>query len=59
MNIIQFYSVFPPSFVKPIFRKEEQEILYNKGEEKSYTHLRIRPATPFQTSSEFNDRLIR
>ncbi|XP_054016743.1 28S ribosomal protein S7, mitochondrial [Hylaeus anthracinus] len=58
-NVIQFYSVFPPTYVKPVYKKEEQEILYETKENEKLRHVPIKPATTHQTSSEFYDPSVR
>ena len=55
-NGVQFYSVFPPNYVKPIYKKEEQEAIIK---EKKLAHVPIKPAYTSETCSEFHDKLVR
>lgn len=59
VNGVQFYSVYPKHYVKPVFKKDQQEQLYKSLEEKEVTHIAIKPALNDDTSSEFHDELIR
>ncbi|XP_076247042.1 mitochondrial ribosomal protein S7 [Calliopsis andreniformis] len=56
---IQFYSIFPSNYVKPVYRKEEQDNLYENEEIRKLIHLPILPASAVETSSEFYDANIK
>ncbi|CAK9798966.1 28S ribosomal protein S7, mitochondrial [Anthophora plagiata] len=56
---IQFYSVFPPNYVEPVFKKEEQEALFNGTQVNELTYSPIKPAKSSDTCSEFHDFLVR
>ncbi|XP_006620756.2 28S ribosomal protein S7, mitochondrial [Apis dorsata] len=56
---IQFYSVFPPNYIKPIYKKDEQELIYKNAKIKQLMYAPIKPATNFETCSEFHDILVR
>lgn len=58
-NGVQFYSVFPPTYIKPIYKKDEQEIIFNETVDKKLTHIPIKPAYTSETCSEFHDNLVR
>ncbi|XP_012221176.1 small ribosomal subunit protein uS7m [Linepithema humile] len=49
------YSVFPPTYIKPTFRKDEQEALLNDPESKKIVHYPVKPALASDTCSEFYD----
>ncbi|KAF7993105.1 hypothetical protein HCN44_005886 [Aphidius gifuensis] len=54
----RLYSVFPPTYIKPIFRKDEQAILEQTGEAEKIAHVPIKPAMGAETSSEFYDPIV-
>ncbi|KAG6800839.1 28S ribosomal protein S7, mitochondrial isoform X1 [Apis mellifera caucasica] len=58
-NDIQFYSVFPPTYIKPIYKKDEQELIYKSPKINQLIHAPIKPATNFETCSEFHDIIVR
>ena len=59
-NGLQFYSVFPPNYIKPIYKKDEQEALYQEETElKQFSLSPIKPAKTNNTCSEFHDELVR
>ncbi|KOX69010.1 28S ribosomal protein S7, mitochondrial [Melipona quadrifasciata] len=59
-NSFQFYSVFPPNYIKPIYKKDEQEALYQEETElKQFSYSPVQPAKTNNTCSEFHDELIR
>lgn len=49
------YSVFPPTYIKPTFRKDEQETLLNDSEAKNIAHQPVKPALASDTCSGFYD----
>lgn len=52
------YSVFPPHYVKPIYRKDEQEALLQSEEAAKIAHQQVKPATVVDTCSEFYDARV-
>ncbi|XP_050470999.1 28S ribosomal protein S7, mitochondrial [Bombus huntii] len=56
---VQFYSVFPPNFVEPIYKKDEQEVIFKETADKKFAHVPIKPAYTSATCSEFHDKLVR
>ncbi|XP_003706350.1 mitochondrial ribosomal protein S7 [Megachile rotundata] len=56
---IQFYSIFPTTYVKPIFKKEEQEEVHVSPEGNKLSRIPIRPALTSDTCSEFYDEIVR
>lgn len=52
------YSVFPPSYIQPTYRKEDQEALFQTEEAKKIIHMQIKPATVTDTCSEFYDTRV-
>lgn len=58
-NDVQFYSVFPPNYIKPIYKKDEQELIYKNTKTEQLIHAPIKPASNFETCSEFHDILVR
>ncbi|XP_066596072.1 small ribosomal subunit protein uS7m [Prorops nasuta] len=52
------YSVFPPSYIKPIFKKEEQEYFVKNGQMDSLKHAMMKPAPTGATCSEFHDAKV-
>nr|XP_033329631.1 28S ribosomal protein S7, mitochondrial [Megalopta genalis] len=58
-NIIQNYSQYPSHYVKPIYKKEEQEQLNETEEARQMAHMPIRAALTSETSSEFHDERIK
>ncbi|XP_008544188.1 28S ribosomal protein S7, mitochondrial [Microplitis demolitor] len=56
---IKLYSVFPPTYIKPIFRKEDQALLEETGEAENLAHVPIKPAFGDDTCSEFHDPIVR
>lgn len=57
-NLRRGYSVFPPSYVQPIYRKEDQDALFQTEEAKKIMHVQIKPATVTDTCSEFYDKRV-
>ncbi|CAL7933873.1 unnamed protein product [Xylocopa violacea] len=55
---IKFYSVFPPNYVRPIYKKDKQQMVVEK-EGKILIHAPIKPALTSETCSEFHDELVR
>ncbi|XP_043594654.1 28S ribosomal protein S7, mitochondrial [Bombus pyrosoma] len=58
-NGVQFYSVFPPNYVRPIYKKDEQEAILKETEDKKLDHVLIKPAYTSETCSDFHDKLVR
>ncbi|XP_014220835.1 28S ribosomal protein S7, mitochondrial [Trichogramma pretiosum] len=58
VNVTRNYSVFNPTYVKPVFRPEEQEALDQEEELKALSLLPIKPAFTDDTSSEFYDKQV-
>ncbi|KAL7288654.1 hypothetical protein TKK_0017385 [Trichogramma kaykai] len=58
VNATRNYSVFNPTYVKPVFRPEEQEALDQEEELKALSLLPIKPAFTDDTSSEFYDKQV-
>ncbi|KAK0085378.1 hypothetical protein PV325_005329 [Microctonus aethiopoides] len=58
IGVVKSYSVFPPTHVKPVFRKSEQALLKETGEAEKLAHVPIRPPLDSETSSEFYDPVI-
>lgn len=52
------YSIFPSSYIKPIYRNEELEELRKTGKAEELIYSSIRPALTSQTSSVFHDKDI-
>ncbi|KAG7209605.1 hypothetical protein KM043_011262 [Ampulex compressa] len=57
-NIVH-YSVYPPRYVKPVYKHNEQKALEGTEQEKILFHAPIKPATSNDTSSEFHDPVVR
>ncbi|TGZ57405.1 small ribosomal subunit protein uS7m [Temnothorax longispinosus] len=52
------YSVFPPHYIQPIPRKEDQEALFQSDEAKKIVHEQVKPALVMDTCSEFYDKRV-
>jgi small subunit ribosomal protein S7 len=52
------YSVFSPSFVKPVFKKDEQEELIKSGEISKIAFMPIMPPRNNDTCSIFHDHRV-
>ncbi|KAL6262328.1 hypothetical protein P5V15_007419 [Pogonomyrmex californicus] len=52
------YSVFPPIYIKPIFKKNEQEALFQSDEAKKIKHELVKPALATDTCSDFYDERV-
>lgn len=50
--------MFPPTYIKPIFRKDEQATLEQTGEAEKIAHVPIKPAMGAETSSEFYNPVV-
>ncbi|KAH0540870.1 28S ribosomal protein S7, mitochondrial [Cotesia glomerata] len=59
LGSVKSYSVFPPSYVKPIFKKDQQALLQETGEADRLAHVPIKPAFHDETCSEFHDPIAR
>lgn len=51
-------SQYPKFYVKPIYRKEKQEELFETGEAQKLKHVPTRAALNDQTSSPFHDEHV-
>ncbi|EZA57473.1 28S ribosomal protein S7, mitochondrial [Ooceraea biroi] len=58
LNLRREYSVFPTHYIKPIFRKDDQDTLFQSEEAKKVSHEQIKPAFMDETSSEFYDARV-
>lgn len=56
---IQFYSQYPTTYIKPIFKKEEQQKVYESPEKNNLMRSSIRSALSSDTCSEFYDETVR
>lgn len=56
---LRCYSIYPQSYVKPTFRKDEQEELFNSDKLQALKVTNIRPTESDQNSSEFYDAKIK
>ncbi|XP_029054203.2 28S ribosomal protein S7, mitochondrial [Osmia bicornis bicornis] len=56
---IQFYSLFPTSYVPPVYKKDQQKEIFETPEGKQLSHTPIKPALTSDTCSEFHDEIIR
>lgn len=52
------YSVFPSYYIQPIYRKEDQETLFQNDEAKKIIHEKVKPALVTDTCSEFHDKRV-
>lgn len=52
------YSVYSRNYVEPIFRKEDQESLFQNEEARKIAHEKIKPAMVNDTCSEFYDKRV-
>lgn len=52
------YSIFPSSYIEPIYRTEEQEELKKAGKTEELVYSSVKPALTSQTSSVFYDKEI-
>ncbi|XP_076220851.1 mitochondrial ribosomal protein S7 isoform X2 [Nomia melanderi] len=57
-NIWQHYSLYPSSYIKPIYRKDEQDEIFQNEKEKNIHHTPVKAALTSDTSSEFYDTAI-
>ncbi|XP_076644098.1 mitochondrial ribosomal protein S7 [Halictus rubicundus] len=58
-NIIQNYSLYPSTYIKPVYKKEDQNQLNKSEEREKVAHLPIRAALTSDTASEFHDEVVR
>lgn len=56
---IQFYSLFPKSYVPPIYKKDQQKEILETSEGKILSLTPIKPALTADTCSEFHDETVR
>ena len=52
------YSVFPPHYINPIYRKDEQEAVFQSEEAIKVAHQQVKPAKVTDTCSEFYDARV-
>lgn len=52
------YSVFPPHYINPIYRKDEQEAVFQSEEAMKVAHQQVKPAKVTDTCSEFYDARV-
>lgn len=57
-NLKRGYSVFPSNYIQPIYRKEDQEIVYQSDEARKIMHEQVKPALVTDTCSEFYDKRV-
>ncbi|KAL0107104.1 hypothetical protein PUN28_015562 [Cardiocondyla obscurior] len=57
-SLTRKYSVFPTNYVQPVYRKEDQEDLFQSDEVKKILHEKIKPASASDTCSEFYDKRV-
>lgn len=53
------YSVYPPNYIKPTFKKDQQATLIESGEALEIAHTPILPTLSNNTSSEFHDDVVK
>lgn len=53
------YSSYAPYFVDPVYKKDEQQELFDSGNASKLAHVPIKPAKNDETSSVFHDALVR
>lgn len=58
MSFKRGYSVFPSRYIQPIYRKEDQETLFQSDETKKIVHEQVKPALVTDTCSEFYDKRV-
>ncbi|OAD55601.1 28S ribosomal protein S7, mitochondrial, partial [Eufriesea mexicana] len=58
VNEIQFYSVFSPTYKKPIYGKENQKVFFERYKGKNILRSKIKPSSSSETCSEFYDALV-
>ncbi|XP_023288953.1 28S ribosomal protein S7, mitochondrial [Orussus abietinus] len=54
---VRQYSVYPTSFIKPVYKPDEQKALNESGEMQKVIFRQILPAKTDESSSEFHDEL--
>ncbi|XP_023702409.1 28S ribosomal protein S7, mitochondrial isoform X2 [Cryptotermes secundus] len=59
VNIVNAYSMYGPQFVEPIYKKEQQESMYESGEVENILHVPVKAARVDATCSVFHDDLVR
>lgn len=52
------YSVFPKHYIEPIYRKDDQEAVFQSEEATKLVHERVKPAKVTDTCSEFYDARV-
>ncbi|KAK4301994.1 hypothetical protein Pmani_025894 [Petrolisthes manimaculis] len=56
---LRAYSMYPPTYIKPVYQKEKLEELIESGEAKEREFTPVRAAYNSHTSSVFHDSLVR
>jgi hypothetical protein len=51
--------MYGPQFVEPVFKREEQESMYESGEIEKILHVPVKAARVDATCSVFHDDLVR
>lgn len=54
----KYVTVFPDYFKNPVFRKQEQQELIERGELSKMAMLPVKPPQPSQSSSSYYDDLV-
>lgn len=52
-------SQYPSYYIKPVYRKEQQEEMYQTGEAEKLVHIPTRAALSSDTCSAFHDPEVR
>lgn len=51
--------MYGPQFVEPVYKKEQQESMYESGEIENILHVPVKAARVDATCSVFHDDLVR
>lgn len=52
------YSVYPPHFAEPVYKKQELDKLYESGEIENYKLIPFKAARSNETCSIFHDPIV-
>lgn len=52
------YSVYPPHFAEPVYKKQELDKLYESGEIENYKLIPFKAARSNETCSIFHDPMV-
>lgn len=55
---LRAYSMYPPTYIKPVYQKEKLEELIETGEAKEREFTPVRAAYSSHTSSVFHDPIV-